>query len=142
MNSRVTANRPPVVRLAYLSLAYGCVGLGTLGLVVPLLPTTPFLIVAAWAASRGSPRLDRWLHQHPRYGQVIRAWKQERAIPVRAKWLAVILLIFSWVVLWLGGLAPAFLAGLTLFFCLVAGFVLSRPSPKRAYPPKPIHEFR
>jgi uncharacterized protein len=116
-------------RMSYLTLAYGCIGAGALGLIVPLLPTTPFLIVAAWAAPKGSPTLDRWLREHPRYGRMLAAWREERAVPVRAKAMAVLLLAFSWLVLWLGGLGSIALVGLGLFFCLVAGFVLTRPNP-------------
>ncbi|MFU8831148.1 MAG: YbaN family protein [Wenzhouxiangella sp.] len=115
--------------LPFLVLAYGCVGVGALGVVVPLLPTTPFLIVAAWAAPKGSPKLDRWLREHPRYGHMIAAWRHERAVPDRAKVLAVVLLMLSWLVLWLGGLGATGLTGLAVFFCVVAGFVLSRPRP-------------
>ncbi len=116
-------------RTPFLILAYGCVGIGALGVVVPLLPTTPFLVVAAWAAPKGSPRLDQWLREHPRFGAIIAAWRHERAIPRRAKFVAVVMLMFSWLVLWAGGLAWPALIGLAVFFSLVAGFVLSRPCP-------------
>jgi uncharacterized membrane protein YbaN (DUF454 family) len=129
MQDQVAERSGLTSRMPFLVLAYGCVGIGALGIVVPLLPTTPFLIVAAWAAPKGSPKLDRWLREHPRFGETIAAWRHERAIPVRAKALAVVLLMFSWLVLWLGGLGLPALAGLAIFFSLVAGFVLSRPSP-------------
>lgn len=92
-----------VSRMAWRCLAYGCIGLGTAGLVVPLLPTTPFLLVAAWAAPKGSPRLARWLWEHPRLGPTLHAWQSQRAVPRRAKRLAAGLLVLSWLVLWLGG---------------------------------------
>ncbi|PMR74601.1 YbaN family protein [Billgrantia endophytica] len=116
-----------VSRLAWRILAYGCIGLGAAGLVVPLLPTTPFLLVAAWAAPKGSPRLARWLWGHPRIGPILHAWKSQRAIPRRAKRAAVALLVMSWLVLWLGGALPAVLGLTALMFCCVAAFVLSRP---------------
>lgn len=130
-----------VSRFAWRFLAYGCVGLGTAGLMLPLLPTTPFLLLAAWAAPKGSPRLANWLWQHPRFGPTLLAWQHQRAIPRRAKRLAVILLLLSWWVLWLGG-ADAWLLGATaLLFCTVSGFVLTRPDavPRRvsAHPDRP-----
>lgn len=115
-------------RYAYLALAYGCAGCGVVGVFVPLLPTTPFLLVAVWAAARSSPRLRWWLYRHPRYGPPIRAWQRHRAIPVRARAMACGLLLLSWAVLWLLGTDARILAGVTIFFLVVAAFVLSRPS--------------
>jgi uncharacterized protein len=118
-------------RFAWRTLAYGCIGLGTAGLVVPLLPTTPFLLVAAWAAPKGSPRLARWLWQHPRLGPTLHAWQEQRAVPRRAKRLAVVLLLFSWLVLWLGSAPPMVLMLTAVMFCCVASFVLTRPDATR-----------
>ncbi|MFC2991857.1 YbaN family protein [Halomonas tibetensis] len=116
-----------VTRLAWSGLAYGCVGLGTAGLVVPLLPTTPFLLVAAWAAPKGSPRLARWLHEHPRLGPTLHAWREQRAVPRRAKQLALVLLVASWLLLWLSGTAPLVLFLTGALFIGVAAFLLTRP---------------
>jgi uncharacterized protein len=116
-----------VLRLAWGGLAYGCIGLGTAGLVVPLLPTTPFLLVAAWAAPKGSPRLARWLHEHPRLGPTLHAWREGRAVPRRAKRLALVLLLASWLVLWAGGAGPTVLTLTAVLFGGVATFLLTRP---------------
>jgi uncharacterized membrane protein YbaN (DUF454 family) len=63
-----------------------CVLLGVIGLLVPVMPTVPFLIVAAWAASRSSPRLHRWLVTHPQFGGPLRDWNEHGIVPRRAKW--------------------------------------------------------
>ncbi|QOC22945.1 YbaN family protein [Wenzhouxiangella sp. AB-CW3] len=123
----MTIRRQPS-QLLYMMLAYACVGVGGIGVVVPLLPTTPFLLVAAWAATRSSPRLRWWLYRHPRYGPSIRAWQRHRAIPAGAKLTACLLLALSWITLWVLGIDGRILAGLTLFFMAVATFILSRPS--------------
>lgn len=125
--ARMAVRRTPA-QVFYLILAYGCVGFGAAGVVVPLLPTTPFLLVAAWAATRSSPKLRWWLYRHPRYGPSIRAWQRHRAIPAAAKITACALLGFSWVTLWLLGMDMRILTGLTLFFLVVAFFILTRPS--------------
>lgn len=119
--------RYSVIRLGWRTLAYSCIGLGTAGLVLPLLPTTPFLLIAAWAAPKGSPRLERWLLQHPRLGPALCAWRDQRAIPRRAKRLAVALLLLSWLVLWLGGASSFVLITTALLFCCVTTFIWTRP---------------
>lgn len=67
-----------------------CVALGVIGAIVPLMPTTIFLILAAACFSRSSPALERWLLAHPRFGPTITDWRRERVIPPRAKALACI----------------------------------------------------
>ncbi|WP_376695762.1 YbaN family protein [Wenzhouxiangella sp. EGI_FJ10305] len=120
--------RPPGRRLVYLALAYGCVGLGAVGAVLPVMPTTPFLLVALWAAARSSPRLRFRLYRHPRYGPGLRAWHRQGAVPVRAKQAACLLMVASLLLLWLIGAAPFVLSMVGLFFVAVAGFILTRPT--------------
>lgn len=76
---------PALVAVPWLLLALLALGLAVVGIVVPGLPTTPFLLLSAWAAARGSPRLHAWLLRHRRLGPVISAWERERAIPRGAK---------------------------------------------------------
>lgn len=75
-------------RHAYLLLGWTCVVLGLIGVVLPLVPTTVFLLIAAWAFSRSSPRWHRWLREHARFGATIRAWEEHHAMPRRAKHIA------------------------------------------------------
>lgn len=76
----------------WLLMAFGWlnVGLGIVGVFVPGMPSTVFLIVAAWAFSRCSERFHMWLWNHPRLGSAIQAWHRHRAIPLRAKILAIV----------------------------------------------------
>jgi len=70
------------------------VGLGTLGIFVPLLPTTPFLLLAAACFVRSSDRLHAWLLSHRVYGPIIRGYREHRALPASSK---ATILVFTWV---------------------------------------------
>ena len=67
-------------RLVYLSLGFASVALGALGVVLPLLPTVPFMLLAAFFFARSSPRLEAWIVDHPRFGPHVRAWRERGAI--------------------------------------------------------------
>ena len=77
------------MRLIYIAIGCIAVVLGVIGIFLPLLPTTPFLLVAAWAFAKSSPRLEAWLTNHPRFGPPLRDWRERGAIPKRAKVIAV-----------------------------------------------------
>ena len=113
----------------YLILAYLCAGLGIIGAFLPVLPTTPFLLLAAWSATRGSPDLHLWLHEHPRFGPPLIAWEEKRAVSTPAKWLACTLMSASWVVMLLvtDGWPVPLATG--LLFLAVSGFLVTRPTP-------------
>ena len=112
------------------SLASLCVALGAIGVVVPGLPTTPFLLVAAWASARGWPELEARLLLHPHYGPLIRDWRTRRAVPRRAKWAASLLMLRSVVMIWLLP-APDWLRwSLPPFLCCVALWLWTRAEPQ------------
>ncbi|MFV0679796.1 YbaN family protein [Ottowia sp.] len=100
---------------AWRALALLSLGLGLLGVVLPVMPTVPFLIVSAWAASQGWPVFERWLLAHPTLGPPIVQWRERGAVPRRAKWAsslmmacsAVGLQFFDQVPLWLRVTVPA-----------------------------------
>ena len=66
--------------------------LGILGIFLPLLPTTPFLLLASWCFARGSSRLHRWLLSHRVFGEYLRNFEAGRGIPLKAKIVATVLL--------------------------------------------------
>jgi uncharacterized protein len=72
-------------RLPWMLGGASCVALGVLGIFLPLLPTTPFVLLAAFCFARGSQRCETWLVQHPRFGPMIVQWRANRAVPLRAK---------------------------------------------------------
>ena len=76
------------MRYLWMGLGWLSLGLGVVGAFLPLLPTTPFLLLAAFAFSRGSDRLHDWLVTHPQFGPPIRDWHQGGYIARRVKWVA------------------------------------------------------
>lgn len=75
-------------RTALLALGFAFTALGFIGAFLPLLPTTPFLILALWAFSGSSQRFHDWLYHHPRYGPRLQEFRQYRVIPWRVKIVA------------------------------------------------------
>jgi uncharacterized protein len=111
-------------------MAYIFVALALVGVVVPGLPTTPFVLLAAWAASRGSRRLHDWLLEHPRLGPPLRDWREQGAVSGRAKVLATAFLAASWAIMYWRGTPPWMLGLLGVLFLTVASFVITRPLPR------------
>jgi uncharacterized membrane protein YbaN (DUF454 family) len=66
---------------------------GFIGVFLPVLPTVPFILLAAFCFSRGSIRCERWLLGHPQFGPWIRDWRAHRAVPLRAKLLATLMMV-------------------------------------------------
>jgi uncharacterized membrane protein YbaN (DUF454 family) len=76
-------------RLWLVGLGHVCVVLAVIGAILPVMPTTVFVIAAAWCYARGSPRFHRWLTENPVFGPVVRNWEANRAMSRRAKALAI-----------------------------------------------------
>jgi uncharacterized protein len=113
--------------LAWRALAVCCVALGLLGIVLPGLPTVPFLLVAAWAGGRGWPALEAWLLTHPRHGPPIRRWRERGAVPRRAKWMASAMMLTSTAVLAGSNLPLAAKLAVPALMLVVAVWLWRRP---------------
>lgn len=114
-------HRSLLVRLLCAGLGAVFVALGVIGLFLPVLPTTPFLLLAAACFARSSSRIYHWLMRHRTFGPLLREWNQHRAIPYRAKRMALVMIALSFtlsIVLfipyWQGRLAMG-LGGIVLF---------------------------
>ncbi|MEE8352353.1 MAG: YbaN family protein [Rhodospirillales bacterium] len=116
-------------RWGLMAFAWLNVGLGLIGVVVPGMPTTVFLLIAVWAFSKCSVKFQRWLWEHPRFGPSIRAWHLHRVIPLRAKIMAAGMMTLSVVIVavfvaktWV---MPVVLAVIMLPICL---YIVTRAS--------------
>lgn len=118
---------PAVSQLLWRALAIACLVLAAFGVVLPVLPTVPFLLVAAWAGGRGWPRLETWLMAHPRYGASIRLWRERGAVPRRAKWAATLMMTASGVLLWLSPAAFWVRVAAPAVMACVAAWLWLRP---------------
>jgi uncharacterized membrane protein YbaN (DUF454 family) len=118
------------MRRLYLGIGYASFALGVIGIALPLLPTTPFMLLAAWCFARSSPALESWLYNHPRFGPVLADWRDQRAISRRAKTTALASLAVSYALaVWIteSPVVPFILAAI---MGSVAIYIATRPSPR------------
>lgn len=119
----------PRLRPLFLAIGVVCVGLGGLGAFLPLLPTTPFLLIALWAFSRSSERFHRWLYTHPRFGPRLQAWHEYGVVPVRVKVSAISAMLVSLgLMAFVARVKWPLLAVAAAVMLVGATYVLSRPS--------------
>lgn len=116
-----------MTRLFYLAFGRIAVALGVLGVVLPLLPTTPFLILAAFAFGKSSPRLRQWLIDHATFGPPIRRWEEDGAIARPVKILACSMMAGVLLMSVVMGLKPMLIAIQAICMGGAALFILTRP---------------
>jgi uncharacterized membrane protein YbaN (DUF454 family) len=121
-----------VLRPFYLAAGIVLVGVGIVGYVVPVMPGTIWLILAAACFARSSPRFEAWLVNHPRFGPSVVAWRRYGAIPRRIKIIAIAMMAVSFVLAALSH-PPAiwlWVMGAVLLACGL--FVATRPAGPKA----------
>lgn len=116
-----------LTQLAWRALAVASLLLGVVGIFLPVLPTVPFVLLAAWAASRGWPALEAWLLAHPRFGPPIVRWREHGAVPRRAKWAATAMMALSGAVVVFSPLPLAARIAVPLTMAAVALWLWTRP---------------
>jgi hypothetical protein len=117
-----------MTRWVFLGLGWFFVALGIVGAFLPLLPTTPFLLLAVACFTRSSPKLEAWLMNHPRFGPPLQDWRRNGAISRKAKIAAVSLMAASYAIFLFGTSPPLWRALLVL--AILAGsslFIVTRP---------------
>lgn len=91
----MSAQGANATKLLWLTGGWLSLGLGALGLLLPLLPTTPFVLLGAWCFAKGSPRWHRWLLNNPYAGPQIRLWQEQRGIAPKIKQRAIVIFILG-----------------------------------------------
>jgi uncharacterized membrane protein YbaN (DUF454 family) len=86
------------MRWTYVGLGFFCIGLAVLGAVLPVMPTTVFVLIAAACFARGSRRFECWLLNSPFFGPMVRSWRTSRSIPARAKLIALVTLFITFAI--------------------------------------------
>ncbi len=119
-----------VGRTAWLLLGLLCVGLGIIGAILPLMPTTIFLILAAGCFARSSPRLEAWLLNHRQFGPTLVAWRAQGAIGARAKIMACTGIAIGFALfLWRAHPGPLLCIGVAAAMAACALYIVTRPLP-------------
>ena len=114
-------------RTLWLLIGLTSLVLGIVGIVLPLLPTTPFVLLSAYCFARSSPRLHDWLLAHRLLGPLITDWRLHRAIAPRAKWLAVGSMGAVFVAAWALGAPDKVLLLQAVILPATGAFILTRP---------------
>lgn len=83
------------MKICYFILAWVFFALGAIGVVLPVLPTTPFMILALWAFAKSSKRFHNWLYRHRLFGPPLQKWEEHRVIPLSAKILSISMMTAS-----------------------------------------------
>ena len=121
------------MRIIYFILGWLFFALGVIGVLLPVIPTTPFMLLALWAFSRSSERFHNWLYNHRFFGPPLQMWNKHRVIPLAAKIMSVSFMSISFVYMMIfspvGIVLKSIIAVLMIYG---AWFILTKPS----YPPK------
>jgi len=117
------------MRVIYFILGWMFFSLGIIGLLLPVVPTTPFMLLALWAFSRSSERFYNWLYTHKFFGPALQMWKQYGVIPKIAKIMSLSFMSISFTyVVFISPLNFLLKLVIAVFMLYAAWFILSKPS--------------
>lgn len=121
------------VQMAPMNIVWFVIGgvalaLGLIGVVLPILPTMPFIILAAFAFGKSAPRFATWLENTKTFGPAIRDWRANGAIAPRYKCLAIAMMVAAMLLSILAAVSPVILIVQALCLAAAASFILTRPN--------------
>lgn len=120
------------MRVIWTAAGVAAFGLGLIGAVLPLLPTTPLMILAAFCFAKSSPRLHDWLVGHRVFGPAIRDWTSHRAIAPRAKRAALMAMAVALGISLVLGMRWEIVALQGAVLVVMGTFIVTRPDGPRA----------
>ena len=85
-----------------MGIGFICVGLAYIGIVTPGIPFSIFLVIAAWAFAKSSPKMEAWLYNHPWFGKFLKNWNTKRVFPTKGKYAMVIVMASTLAFTWIG----------------------------------------
>ncbi|NRA61127.1 MAG: YbaN family protein, partial [Psychrobium sp.] len=101
---------------------------GVIGIILPVMPTTIFFILALTCFTRSSSKMKLWLLNHPKFGSNLVAWKQYQVVPKKAKYLASISMFISWIIVTLTVKSATLILLIGFIMLLVSIYLFSKPS--------------
>lgn len=122
---------PAILRYLLLAFAWLCLALGFIGIFVPGLPTTVFVLMASWAGARASPRFRHWLESHRLFGPVVRNWRENGSVSRSAKWNATWMMALCAVILFVTTSRPWLAEAISALMACVLFWLWQRPEPPR-----------
>lgn len=118
----------PVVRTSLFILGFCSVALGIVGAFMPVLPTTPFLLLAAWCFLKSSPKAHEWLYNQRVLGQALRDWEKNKSISKSTKIIAISMILVSLVFVWINAIYIWVKISVSVLLSVVSIFICTRKS--------------
>lgn len=128
-----------IKKAAYFTLGIVCVGMAYIGFILPGIPFSIFLVIAAWAFSKSSKRMHRWLYNHPWFGKFLTNWTEKKVFPLKGKYAMVLVMSSSLAILWFTSGNVLAVSGSGIAMLLVAIWAWRYPSTVEEYEYRKAH---
>ncbi len=123
---RMAVVRSRFIRSCIFILGIISIVLGAIGAFTPVLPTTPFVLLAAWCFLKSSEKAHAWLYRQPLFGKSLQDWERNRSISRSTKLIAIFMIVLSVAFIWVKVDSSQVRYSVTLLLLLVSAFILTR----------------